>query len=394
MSVISCTGIWVRPGASCLGEARGAAGYAQPMPDSLTPFSFRCGLTTPNRLALAPLTNCQSEADGTLGEAERAYLVRRAQGGLGVVSTCASHVQAQAQGFPGQLACYGEQHVEGLRRLAGELRAAGALPIVQLYHGGARCPSALTGVQPTSASAFVEERPGFEQPRALEHREIAGIVKAFVDAGVRVVRAGFAGVEVHGAHGYLLGQFLSTSMNQRDDEWGGSLENRARLIREIVRGLRANLPDDAMIWVRLSLEDGGFSQGHRLDESVQVARWLADDGADAIHASLWDIHRMSLQQPNLHPLQVLRGALPPEVAVVAAGNVWTSADVDYARLMGADLVAVGRAAILDPDWMQRVLVQHEAPLRGPLSAAELAAVAISPGFVQYLRRFKGLVAED
>jgi 2,4-dienoyl-CoA reductase-like NADH-dependent reductase (Old Yellow Enzyme family) len=362
------------------------------MTSLLAPLPLRCGAVLPNRLALAPLTNQQSHEDGTLSDEELAWLERRARGGFGLVSTCAAHVLAEGKGFDGELGVWGDHQLPGLTKLAGALSAHGGLALVQLFHGGVRAPSRLTGVQPVSASEFVEDKPGFEVPRAATEVEIEHVVSAFREAAERSVRAGFHGVEIHGAHGYLLSQFLSRTQNLRTDGWGGDLAGRARLIRTVTQEIRGALPEGAVVGVRISPEDAGQARGLDLDESLVLARWLAEDGVDYVHVSLWDWTRNTAKRPEQHPVPLFREVVPREVALVAAGNVWSRQDAERLVELGADVVSVGRAAILDPDWPQRVGRDGREPVRPPRTAAQLAEVAISPGFVEYLRRFRGLVA--
>ena len=357
------------------------------------PITFRCGATAPNRVALAPLTNQQSEEDGRLGEDELRWLERRAAGGFGVVETCAAHVSGDGKGFEGQLGIGDDDHLPGLRRLAAAISRHGALGLVQLYHGGVRAPSRLTGQQPWSASAFTEERPGFEAPRAATEADLERVLEAFTAAARRAEAAGFAGVELHGAHGYLFSQFLSRSMNLREDGWGGSLAGRARLLREAMRRARAATGPGFVVGARISLEDFGYARGLDLDESVQVAAWLAEDGADFIHLSLWDAGRMCAKRPTEHPIALVRAALPAAVRIIAAGGIWTPADAEAALARGADLVALGRAAILNPDWPREAQRAGFEPLRGPLTEDELRARAIGERFIEYLRRFSGMVAD-
>ena len=153
------------------------------------------------------------------------------------------------------------------------------------------------------------------------------VIAQFRDAAVRAHTAGFAGVELHGAHGYVLGQFLG-AMNIRGDRWGGSLENRARLVREATRTVRGAVPASFLLGVRLSPEDYGNARGLDLDESLQVARWLAADGVDFLHVSLWDAQRNTKKRPDAHPVTLFREALPADVALVAAGGVWTRQEAE------------------------------------------------------------------
>ncbi len=357
------------------------------------PVTFRCGATAPDRVALAPLTNEQSRDDGTVGDDELRWLARRAAGGFGVIETCAAHVSPDGKGFDGQLGVWGDHQLEGLSALAKAVSTQGALGVVQLYHGGVRSPSKLTGQRPWSASEFHEDKPGFEVPRAATEEDIARVIAQFADAALRAERAGFAGVEVHGAHGYLVSQFLSRAMNTRGDAWGGSIENRARLAREVVRSIRARVSKGFVVGVRLSPEDYGFARGLDLDESVTVARWLAEDGADWIHLSLWDARRNTKKYPEAHAIPMFRKALPGDVRIVAAGSVWDRADADAALDLGADLVAVGKAAIINPDWAREARAEGYTARRGPLTRAELHDRAVSERFVRYLERFKNMVAE-
>jgi 2,4-dienoyl-CoA reductase-like NADH-dependent reductase (Old Yellow Enzyme family) len=247
-------------------------------------------------------------------------------------------------------------------------------------------------------SAFVDDVKAptsehSEQPRALSIEEIERVRDAFVESSVRAARAGFGGVELHAAHGYLLSQFLSRTFNPRADGWGGDLVGRARLLREIVKRVRDRVPASFVVGVRLSPEDRGLAKGLDVDESVQVARDVADDGADFVHVSLWDASKNTVKRPDVHPVPLFRAALRDDVVLIAAGSVHTRDDANALQRRGCDVVAVGRAAIADPDWIAHVVVDGREPLRAPRTEQELLAVDVSPKFVRYLRRFPGFVAE-
>jgi 2,4-dienoyl-CoA reductase-like NADH-dependent reductase (Old Yellow Enzyme family) len=352
------------------------------------PLTLRCGLVLPNRVALAPMTNLQSHADGLLGEDELAWLARRADGGFGLVATCAAYVALDGKGWPGELGVDRDECVPGLARLAARLRAGGAACMVQLFHGGVRADRELTGEQPWSASTWTEDSPTFVAPRPATEDDISRVIGQFADAAARAEAAGAGGVELHGAHGYLLSQFLSRTMNPRTDGWGGDLAGRARLVREVMRACRARCSPRFAIGVRLSLEDFGNARGMDLDDNLQVARWLAEDGADFIHASLWDVTKSSAKYPDRHPLTLLREALPREVAVIGCGKIWTHAEALAVLERGADVVALGRAGILNPDWPRATEIK-----RPPITMAELRERAVSPVFAGYLRRWKDFVAD-
>jgi 2,4-dienoyl-CoA reductase-like NADH-dependent reductase (Old Yellow Enzyme family) len=357
----------------------------------LAPLRFRNGITAKNRLWLAPMTNMQSHDDGSLSDEELHWLTVRAQGGFGVVETCAAHVAEDGQAWPGELGVFADRLVPGLARLAGALAEHRALGIVQLFHGGLRAEPQLTG-RPTWSSSAIEE-PGLSVPRAATEADIRGVIGRFRDAAVRAHTAGFAGVELHGAHGYLLGQFLSATQNRRTDGWGGAWENRARLLRETLRAVRAAVPASFLVGVRLSPEDWGQAKGLDLDENVVLARWLVDDGADFLHLSLWDAAKKSRKRPDVHPLSLFRAAVEDRVALVAAGGVWTHDEAEAVLKEGADAVALGRAAIANPDWPMYVADATWKARRPPLTRAELHDRGLSERFALYMRHWKGFVAD-
>jgi 2,4-dienoyl-CoA reductase-like NADH-dependent reductase (Old Yellow Enzyme family) len=356
------------------------------MTSLFAPLVFRTGLTASNRIVLAPLTNMQSHADGSLGDDELRWLASRADGGYGIVMTCAAHVATDGQGWPGELGVFDDGLLPGLTRLAATLHDRGAAAFVQIFHGGVRADRSVTGVVPWSASEG-------EGARAATDDDIHRVIGQFADAAVRSCRAGFDGVEIHGAHGYLFTQFLSTTQNRRTDRWGGPLENRARLLRETMRAIRARLGESFTVGVRLSPEDFGNARGLDLDESIQTARWLAEDGADFIHLSLWQSLARTAKRPEAHAIPMFRSVLPPDVRVLAAGAIWTRGEAEQVLAMGADAAVLGRSAIANADWPRRAVDPAWEPRRPPVTIESLCASGLSPKFAESMRRFKGFVAD-
>ncbi len=346
------------------------------------PLVFRNGVRARNRCWLAPMTNQQSQPDGTLSDEELHWLELRARGGFGVVETCAAHVALDGQGWPGELGIYDDHLRPGLHRLASTLADAGALGIVQLFHGGLRA----------DASPHKWTASRIDAAREALVDDLDRVIGEFRDAALRAHAAGFHGVELHGAHGYLFTQFLSATMNRRLDAWGGTLARRARLLRETMRVVRAAVPASFVVGVRLSPEDRGNAVGLDLDESIEVARWLCEDGADFIHLSLWDWTKRTRKRPEQHPVPLFRSAIPREVPLVACGNVWTREDAEAVLDMGATAVALGRAAIANPSWANDATRADYQPRRPPLTPEELAERGLSPRFVDYMRNWKGFVA--
>ena len=181
-----------------------------------------------NRFMLAPLTNSQSHDDGTLSDEEFHWLTMRAKGSFGLTMTCAAHVQANGRGFPGQLGIFDDEHIEGHRKLAEAINNENSVSVVQLHHAGMRSPADLISGKPVSASASEDGAV-----RELSISEVKLLVNDFVRAAERAKTAGYHGVELHGAHGYIICQFLSSDINKRRDSYGGSLENRFRILFEM-----------------------------------------------------------------------------------------------------------------------------------------------------------------
>ncbi len=359
------------------------------MNDLFSPLSFNHGPTMKNRFMLAPLTNQQSHEDGTCSDDEHHWLTKRAEGGFGLTMTCASHVQAEGKGFPGQLGIFSDDHLPGLTRLAEAIKSNDSIAIVQLYHGGMRCPADVIGMQPLSASD--NEKWG---ARAMTTAEVEAMIEAFIAAAERAERAGFHGVELHGAHGYLLAQFLSAEINQRDDKFGGSLENRQRPMMTIVDGIRSRCGDDFMIGVRLSPERFGM----HLPDVIDTAKRLLDDGQiDLLDMSMWDVFKTAEDNngDNRSLLSYFTELERNGVRLGVAGKLRTPAQCEQALAEGVDWVMLGRAAILHHDFPTKLAADPAfEPVSLPVSREHLANEGLSPAFVDYMGAWKGFVRDS
>lgn len=361
----------------------------------LTPYTFQnTGLTSWNRIALAPMTNQQSHEDGTLSDDEYDWLVRRASGGFGMIITCAANVSKDGQGWPGELGIFHDTHIPGLQKLAQGIHVHKSLAIVQIFHGGARSPFEVTGSPPWSASQHMMD-VGSKRIEVLEgtKEQIDSIIEAFVTSSKRALEAGFDGVELHGAHGYLLHQFLSIVTNKRTDQWGGNFDNRSRLIRTILQKIKAKLPPDFIVGVRLSPEDKYTFQGIDFDESVALTALLSADGADYIHISPWD----ALKKPEKYQdgekalITYFRDVVPTKTAIIVAGEIWSREDGEKALSLGADMIALGKSAIGMPEWPKLIQNPDFVPIKPPYSEAYLKEAGLGPKFIDYMKRWKGFV---
>jgi 2,4-dienoyl-CoA reductase-like NADH-dependent reductase (Old Yellow Enzyme family) len=357
------------------------------MPDMFDPLAFARGPAMKNRFMLAPLTNCQSHADGRLSDDEYNWLRMRAVGGFGHTMTCAAHVLKSGQGFPGQLGIFSDAHLPGLTRMADAIRAAGSVSSVQLYHGGMRSPAELIGHTPWCPSDNAEFKA-----RAMTVADIEEAIEAFVKAAERAERAGFDGVELHGAHGYLLCQFLSGETNQREDGYGGALENRARPLFEVIRGIRQRCRADFQLGVRLSPERFGMNIP---DARAVAARLMREDQIDFLDMSLWDV----FAEPEDNALKgrslmsyftdLERG----RTRLGVAGKIRRPAHVREVLELGADFALLGRAAIVHHNFPQLAARADFDPLELPVTRAHLKSQFLGQAFIDYMAGWPDFVCD-
>lgn len=344
------------------------------------PLPLPRGPALANRVMLAPLTNFQSHDDGTLGDDELHWLRLRAQGGFGLTMTCAAYVNDNGKGFPGQLGISSDRHLPGLQRLAAAIHEAGSVSSVQLQHSGRRSKAEYTGQQPVCPWDDAETGA-----RALTTAEVQQAVQDFVDAAVRAEAAGFQGVELHGAHGYLLAQFLDAEHNQRSDGYGGSFEHRTRMLFETIAGVRARTGPNFQLGLRLSPERFGIP----LAEARELARQvLAGGQLDYLDLSLWDAFKEPVEPAfKGKPLIDHFTDLPRHgTRVGVAGKIMSAATAQACLEHGADFVLIGRGAILHHDFARRAMTDAAfQSVPRPVTRAYLAGEGVGPAFIHYLK---------
>jgi 2,4-dienoyl-CoA reductase-like NADH-dependent reductase (Old Yellow Enzyme family) len=319
-----------------------------------------------NRVVMPPMTTRLADAQGYVTDATVAYFRARAAGGVGLVTVEMASPEKVGRHRARELGIFDDRFLPGLKRLVDAIHSAGAKASIQLGHGGGHTRADICGEPPIAPSAiphFVFEVTGATiVPIEMTRERIAESTRAFIAAAVRARQAGFDCVEIHVAHGYLLSQFLCPEENRRTDEYGGSLENRARFALEVTRGIKRAVPDAGVIF-RLSVDDL-FPAGMPLQEGLQVVQWAEQAGADAIHVSAGHYRSIPSAQvmtpPMAYPDALFLGYAEQVKAVVGVPVIAVGRLGDPAIAMSvvddgkADFVALGRTLIADPEWVNKV----------------------------------------
>lgn len=359
------------------------------------PLTLR-GLTLRNRVWLAPM--CQySATDGLPGDWHLVHLGARASGGFGLVIAEATAVVPEGRITPQDTGLWSDEHTSAWARVVGVVHARGAAAGIQLAHAGRKAStyrpwSPVQGSVPVSEGGWPTVAPsdvafdGYDAPAALGVTELAGVVQAFADAAVRADRAGFDVVEVHAAHGYLLHQFLSPLSNLRDDEYGGSLENRSRLLAEVVAAVRGVWPDEKPLMLRVSATDW-VDGGLTLDDVTKVVDAVRPLGVDLVDVSSGGNVAASIpvgpgyQVPHARAIRSGTG-LP----VAAVGLITSPAQAEQVLVDGAaDAVLLGREGLRDPMWPLRAAHELGVPVAGLDEDAPADPSPAAPWQPQYLR---------
>ena len=357
--------------------------------DLETPIHFSCGAIMKNKFMLAPMTNTQSFEDGLLSNDEFQWLTMRAKGQFGLVMTCASHIQPSGKGFPGQLGIYSDKHISGHKRLTSSIKFHGSLAVIQLHHAGMRSPVELINQVPVCPSQ--NKKYG---ARELLLDEIQELKNDFINAAIRAKKSGYDGVEIHGAHGYILTQFLSKEINKRTDQYGGNLENRSRLLFEIINGVRNSCGSNFLLGVRLSPEKFDMN----IPETKEICkRLIEDDIIDFIDISLWDIFKLP-EEEKFRSKSLLNHFTEidfKKVLLTVAGNIRNGDDVKKALDSGVDFLTIGRSAILHHNFPVKVIENPNFESREiPVSKEYLMKEGLGENFINYMRRWPNFVKTE
>jgi 2,4-dienoyl-CoA reductase-like NADH-dependent reductase (Old Yellow Enzyme family) len=326
-----------------------------------TPLRQR-GLELRNRIVVSPMCEYSSQ-DGFANDWHLVHLGSRAVGGAGLVFTEASAVTPEGRISPQDLGIWKDDHLTMLRRITGFVRSQGAACGIQLAHAGRKASTAAPwkggkpvpageGGWPVAGPSPVAFAEGYPVPHELTGAEIAAVVNAFAAAARRAHAAGFQMAEIHAAHGYLIHEFLSPLSNQRGDSYGGSRENRMRLLCEVVEAVRGVWPGDLPVWVRISATEW-VEAGWNGEDSVALARRIAPLGVDMVDCSSGgNVPRAPIPAgPGYQTLYAARIRAEAGVPTAAVGMITAPAQADHIIRTGqADAVVLARELLRRPYW--------------------------------------------
>ena len=350
--------------------------------------TFSNGVKAKNKFLLAPLTNMQSPDGGKLSEDEFNWLVKRAEGEFGLIMTCAMPVLNSGIGWDGQLSIYDSDHENGHKRLNKNLADLGSLSIAQIFHAGMRADKKYV-TDKVGPSSDIET-----ETREMTVEEVQKLKTAFVDCALRAEKCGYHGVEIHAAHGYLIGQFLSKDTNIRLDKYGGSFENRTRILFEILEEIQQETTQDFLIGVRLSPEKFGLD----INEMIVLYKKLCQKtDIHFIDLSLWDSFKLldNEEYKGKSLLKIFSGINRKEKKLTVAGKIFSYEDIEILAQNKIDFFCLGRAAILDHQFPKRLkkMGYNFDAYSAPVSRNHLSSEGLSEKFIDYMSTWKNFVEQ-
>lgn len=327
-----------------------------------------------NRLIMAPMGTNFGTSDGLSTERDRAYYALRAEGGVAAIVTEAMAVSGGGRAHNNSLWIYHDRFIPGLARLVDAIRRHDCLSIGQLNHRGALLRRLVLNMEPVGPSAWHNPNTG-DAVRALERDEIIAIQRDFVTAARRLHQAGYDAVELHAGNGYLFQQFLTPRINRRTDDYGGSIENRARLLLETVHRIKDALPDFSL-WVRISCTEY-CDDGYPIEDMITVAKMLEAAGVAALDLSGGTnespaLSRFCIQPPSMPRRALEQYARPITEAVsiptILAGRIIAPEDAEGVLAAGsAGFISLGRALTADAFWPRKAMGEIPTPIRACIS---------------------------
>ncbi len=329
-------------------------------PSLFSPFMLTEKIKLRNRIVMAPMTTWSANPDGTISEQELEFYKRRSQN-VGLVITGCTYVTPSGIGFTHEFAAYDDRFINSLEKLAAAAKSGGAPAILQIFHAGNKAiPELVPNNDVISASASNVKSGDFMkrvvQSREMTENEIQETIRAFGDVTKRAIKAGFDGIELHGAHGFLLQNFFSPLFNQRNDRWGGDLEGRMRfplaVLQEVKNVVYEYATKPFAIGYRISPEES-VTGGLRLEDTYKLLDRLISSGISYIHTSLVSINdSYPVESPNgPRTIELILNHIAGRVPVIAAGKIRTPSQAQEAISAGLPLVAISKGLVINPEWV-------------------------------------------
>ena len=318
-----------------------------------------------NRIVMTPMENCLNNKDATVSDEMIAFYAERAKGGIGLIITEVTRVNDEnGVADRQQLSAADDKYIFGLKKLADAVHKNGGRIFIQLHHPGRQGFCQVNGNKPMMAPSRTECDVVHQETREMTTKEAEELVQNFIDAACRVKAAGIDGVEIHGAHGYLINQFLSPYTNKRTDKYGGNFENRMKFIEEIIIGIREKCGQDYPVIARLSVDEflrrNGLGDGILLKDGVEIAKYLEKIGVDAIDVSAGIYETMNVSWEPISFPQGWKLYLAEEIKksinipVISAAVIREAAYAD--KIIGegrTDFVGSARLHFADPNWANK-----------------------------------------
>lgn len=320
---------------------------------------LKCGnITLKNRLVMPPMATAKAEDDGRVSQAVLDYYEEKSRGGyISLIIIEHSFIEQRGKASENQISVSDDSMVEGLKRLAETIHSNGSKAVMQLNHAGSLTTPDITGTTPVGPSPAVNPRKGDVVPHELSHKEISSLVQIYHDAALRVRTAGFDGVEIHSAHGYLLNQFFSPLANKRRDEYGGDVHNRIRIHLQVIEAVRSAVGKDFPILLRLGASD--FKEGGSTIEDSRIAAVEFEKaGVDILDISGgfsgYAVPGLT-GQGYFAPLTSALKAVVSIPVILTGGITEPQAAEQLLKEGRADLIGVGRAILKDSNWAKNAI---------------------------------------
>lgn len=357
------------------------------------------GVVLNDRLGVAPMTTYSGNPDGTVSDEELLYYRRRSNIGSLFISACIA-VSENGIAFPGQFVAFKENVMPRLKQLAAEMKSNGNKAILQMQHGGRQGQPELIAANETVAPSPVGGSAEKPAPRELTVDEITNIIRDFGETTHRAIEAGFDGVEIHGANTYLLQQFFSEMTNRREDEWGGSFENRLKfplaVLAEVKRVAAEFATEEFIIGYRLSPEEySELGVGYTIEETKALTEKLIEGGIHYLHASLMDYKKRPHNEAvDGSIVEILSKQIAGRAAFVVVGNVRKPEDAVAALQEGADIVVMGRQTLADPEWTEKVKQGKEDEIFHSIPKERIGKLDIPGPLWQLMSMYKMVEIEE